>query len=97
MAVAHSDPLLAAEYPSQPPILVVLRQPIESAGEFTITVKGTEWVMTPAGREEAWVLGARSSVAQRLTYQIAKRERKELVYSSPQGRQRLGGTCDGLE
>lgn len=66
-------------------------------GEFTITVKGTEWVTTPAGRVEAWVLDAGSSVDQRLTYWIAKRDRKEVGYSSPRGGQRLGGTCEGIE
>lgn len=66
-------------------------------GEFTIAVKGTEWVMTPGGRVEAWVLDAGSSVAQRLTYWIAKRDRKEVGYSSPRGGQRIGGTCRGLE
>lgn len=66
-------------------------------GVFTITVKGSERVTTPAGRLEAWLLDAGSGLDQRLTYRIGKRDGKELGYSSSQGGQRLGGTCTGFE
>ncbi|MDG6719210.1 hypothetical protein QCE92_13645, partial [Staphylococcus aureus] len=66
-------------------------------GVFTVAVTGTEVVTTPTGRVEAWVLDAGSSADQRLRYLIAKRDGAEIGYSSPQGGQRLGGTCTGLE
>lgn len=66
-------------------------------GAFTVAVTGTEEVMTPTGSVDAWVLDAGSSASQRLRYLIAKRGGKEIGYSSPQGEQRLGGTCAGLE
>lgn len=66
-------------------------------GAFTVAVTGTEEVMTPTGSVDAWVLDAGSSASQRLRYLIAKRGGKEIGYSSPQGEQRLGGTCAGFE
>lgn len=66
-------------------------------GAFTVAVMGSETVMTPTGRVEAWVLDAGASEGQRLRYFTDKRGGKEIGYSSPQGGQRLGGTCAGLE
>lgn len=66
-------------------------------GAFAVAVTGTEAVMTPTGRVEAWVLDAGSSTSERLKYLIAKRGGRELGYSSSQGGQRLGGTCAGFE
>lgn len=66
-------------------------------GAFTVAVMGSETVMTPTGRVEAWVLDAGASEGQRLRYFTDKRGGREIGYSSPQGGQRLGGTCAGLE
>lgn len=65
-------------------------------GTFTVVVKGSEVVDTPAGRITAWVLDAGPSATERLDYLIAKRTRRELGYRAPQGGQRLGGDCTGL-
>ena len=66
-------------------------------GAFTVAVTGTEVVKTPTGRVEAWVIDVGSSVDRRLKYLIAKQDGREIGYSSPQGGQRLGGECAGLE
>jgi hypothetical protein len=48
------------------------------------------------GEEDAWVLDARPSPTERLTYLIARSDGRELGYYAPEGGQRLGGDCTGI-
>jgi hypothetical protein len=66
-------------------------------GAFTVKVKGSEKVETPDGVVDAWVLDAGPSRTERLDYLIAKSTGRELGYRAPQGGQRLGGDCSGLD
>jgi hypothetical protein len=65
-------------------------------GTFTVAVRGSQKIRTPAGTVDAWVLDAGPNPSQRLEYFIEKDNRRELGYRSSQGSQRLGGLCRGL-
>ena len=66
-------------------------------GAFAITVRGQEDVATPEGPVKAWVVDASSGSGEQLEYLIAAKGGRELGYRSPQGGQRLGGDCSGLD
>ena len=66
-------------------------------GAFTVRVTGSKTVATLGGPVEAWVLDAGPNPEQRLEYLIAKADRRELGYRSPQGGQTLGGDCTGVQ
>lgn len=65
-------------------------------GEFTVNVKGTERVATPAGPVEAWVLDAGADDKQRMEYLIARSPQRELGYRGGGFAQALGGDCADL-
>lgn len=66
-------------------------------GNFTIAVTGSRTVKTGKRIVKAWVLDAGPDAASRFEYLISKVDRRELGYTAPQGGERLGGDCSGLD
>lgn len=66
-------------------------------GVFSIAVKGSRSVETPAGPVEAWVVEASTDPARPMTYLISRSDSRELGYSGGPVSQTLGGDCSGLE
>ena len=62
-------------------------------GVFNVRVLGSEFVPTPRGAVDAWVVEADGGSGSTTTYWIAKSDHAELGYSTGPIEQRLGGDC----
>ena len=65
-------------------------------GVFDVRVVGSEFVQTPGGIEDAWIVEAGGGSGAATTYWIAKRDHAELGYSTGPIVQRLGGDCSAF-
>lgn len=66
-------------------------------GTLRAKVVGVERVETPGDRIEAWVVEAGDDPKQLVRYLISKGTRHELGYGAGGMRQRLGGSCKGID
>jgi hypothetical protein len=62
-------------------------------GEFTFDVIGEKTIVTPAGRQQAWVIDGFREPGQVARYFIAKKSRAELGYEAIGIIQSLGSRC----
>lgn len=65
-------------------------------GEFDLRVAGSETVPTPEGPVDAWLVEANVGDDIRITYLIAKADRRELAYRGRSFSQSLGGDCSEI-